>query len=185
MLGAYLHTNGDFMCLAENCDSKPIAKGFCDKHYRKFRKYGDPNFEVREMHGMKKTKPYRTWRHIKDRCFNENDIAYKHYGGRGITMCNEWVNSFTAFYNHVGDAPTSKHQLDRINNDGNYEPNNVRWVLPAVNSRNKRSTKLTVSDVLDIRESHDTVENIAKKFNVSESHVYRIRNNSTWLLIDE
>jgi len=80
----------------------------------------------RYRHGMAHTSEYGIWCNILQRCNNPNDKAFKDYGGRGITICDEWKNDFMAFYNHVGKRPSPKHSIDRINNDGNYEPNNVR-----------------------------------------------------------
>lgn len=84
---------------------------------------------------------YIVWSGIKQRCFNQNSVNHKNYGGRGITMHPEWVHDFHRFLEHVGPrpGPGSKWQLDRINNDGNYEPGNVRWATVSENSRNKRT----------------------------------------------
>lgn len=80
-------------------------------------------------HGMGNKSPeYNTWVHIKDRCLNPKNNAFPWYGGRGIGVYPEWVNDFKAFFDYVGKRPSPKHSLDRYpNNDGNYEPNNVRW----------------------------------------------------------
>lgn len=79
--------------------------------------------------GSKKcSKVYGAWLHIKSRCFNPNIPYFWRYGGRGITMCDEWRNSFQAFRDYIGEAPSPKHSIDRYpNRDGNYEPGNVRW----------------------------------------------------------
>jgi len=95
-------------------------------------------------HGMaSNSKPhtlYRTWNQIKDRCFKPNIKAYVNYGGRGITVCPEWISSFDLFYKWCIDNGWQKGlTLDRINNNGNYEPNNCRWVDYKVQSRNKRT----------------------------------------------
>lgn len=89
-------------------------------------------------HGMSGTTIYKKWKNIKGRCFNPNTSNYKWYGGRGITMCDEWKNDFVSFYKDVGDIPFEGAELDRIDNNGNYEPNNVRWVDHKINSNNRR-----------------------------------------------
>ena len=83
---------------------------------------------------------YNVWRGIKKRCFNVNDTAYSKYGARGITMCDEWRNSFETFYNWcINNGWQQGLEIDRENNDGNYEPNNCRFVTRKVNSNNRRS----------------------------------------------
>ena len=85
---------------------------------------------------------------MKDRCYNPKATSYKHYGGRGIKVCDEWKNSFKAFYDwaysngYDENAPRNKCTIDRINNDGNYEPSNCRWVTQKQNCNNTRFNRL-------------------------------------------
>jgi hypothetical protein len=74
------------------------------------------------------TPELKAWQHAKSRCFNPDDPKYPRYGGRGITMCEEWAQNFQAFFDHIGPKPYPSYLLDRINNNGHYEPGNVRWV---------------------------------------------------------
>ena len=90
-----------------------------------------------KTHGSSNTSTYKTWKGIKQRCYNKNSQGYKNYGARGINMCNSWFNSFENFFQDMGQKPKGL-QIDRINNDGNYEPNNCRWVTPKENAANKR-----------------------------------------------
>lgn len=78
---------------------------------------------------------YNVWSEMKNRCFNPNSRIWKHYGGRGITVCERWLK-YANFIEDMGNRPTSKHTLDRINNDGNYELGNCRWATRDVQSRN-------------------------------------------------
>jgi len=96
--------------------------------------------DSRKTHGKRGTDMYRIWTHIKTRCFNKNSPRYHQYGGRGITMCERW-NSFELFALDIGDRPSKKHSLDRINNDGNYEPGNIRWATAKEQNRNRRCSK--------------------------------------------
>ena len=76
---------------------------------------------------------------MRGRCYNKNYTGYCNYGGRGITICEEWKYNFAQFLKDVGHKPSKKYSLDRINNDGNYEPNNVRWASSLEQVHNRRS----------------------------------------------
>ena len=95
----------------------------------------------RIKHGMVETKIYGKWSNAIQRCTNKKDKAYKNYGGRGISVCDEWLLDFEQFYNHVSSLEyynKDGYTLDRIDNDGNYEPGNVRWTTRTVQNLNKR-----------------------------------------------
>ncbi|HNB01941.1 MAG TPA: hypothetical protein PLK61_09060 [Nitrosomonas sp.] len=103
---------------------------------------GKINGLKRRIHGQavtsKETKEYKAWQNMKDRCYNVNYKGYKHYGRRGIRVCDKWLNNFETFFNDVGKAPSSNYSLDRINNDGNYEPGNVKWSTSFEQNQNRR-----------------------------------------------
>ena len=81
---------------------------------------------------------YDIWKAMKQRCANPNNISYKHYGARGIKVCRRWERSFLAFIKDVGRRPSPNHSIDRIDNDGDYKPGNVRWATESQQQRNKR-----------------------------------------------
>lgn len=83
---------------------------------------------------------YRAWCAIKRRCYNTRDEQYKNYGARGIKMYKDWVSSFETFYKEIGEKPGPEYSIDRINNDGNYEPGNCRWAIKKEQCANRRNT---------------------------------------------
>jgi len=104
-----------------------------------------------KKHGMFGTKEYSSYHRMKDRCFDKKNKDYKNYGARGITICDRWLNSFENFYADMGNKPTPKHSIDRIDNDGNYEPSNCRWASNIQQARNKRNNrKITINGVTKI-----------------------------------
>lgn len=99
-------------------------------------------------HGMEGTKPYKLWGCIKARCYNPNNPSYRNYGARGISMCEEWRNDFKMFYDWViANGYGDGLQIDRIDKNGNYEPNNCRFITCKENQRNRRDNILiTIGD---------------------------------------
>jgi len=93
---------------------------------------------LRTTHGRRKDPLYRVWSWIKDRCLNPRNGAYANYGGRGIRICEAWRSDFVAFAAAVGQRPSPAHSIDRINNDGHYEPGNVRWATRSIQNANTR-----------------------------------------------
>lgn len=89
-------------------------------------------------HGMGRTALYHAWVAMRSRCNNPKDAAFANYGGRGIKVCERW-NEFPNFLADMGNRPKG-YQIDRIDNDGDYEPGNCRWVSPKANLNNKRSS---------------------------------------------
>lgn len=95
-----------------------------------------------KKHGMAGSRIYITWQNMKDRCFNDKNIGFKNYGGRGITVCPEWKSSFEAFYKWaLSSGYSDSLTIDRIDVNGNYEPGNCRWVSFEEQMNNKRNSR--------------------------------------------
>lgn len=88
------------------------------------------------------TPEYRAWQHMIQRCYSRSYRFFHRYGGRGIRVCDRWRNSFEAFFADVGSRPGKNFEIDRIDNDGDYEPGNVRWVTKVRNCRNRSTNRL-------------------------------------------
>ena len=97
-------------------------------------------------HGMSRSREYRSWTAMKQRCCNPGASYYSDYGGRGIRVCDEWLDDFAAFYAYVGPCPEPGYSIHRIDNDGNYEPGNVGWASPLEQGRNSRKNRILEYD---------------------------------------
>ena len=136
-----------WVCECECGESRKVR----EDHLRKaaIRSCGCLNQEKRgasqRVHGesWKKSVEYQTWCGIRNRCRNKNDEAYARYGGRGIRVCDRWLGptGYAAFLKDMGRRPASCSSIDRIDNDGDYSPENCRWATDKIQNRNTRVTK--------------------------------------------
>jgi hypothetical protein len=101
---------------------------------------------LNKTHGLSKSSEYRSWYAMKARCSNSNYKNYKYWGGRGIKVCDRWFNSFENFIQDMGKKPANT-SLDRIDNNGNYEPNNCRWSTKTQQQNNRRNNKTIFNSI--------------------------------------
>jgi hypothetical protein len=150
-MGKERHTK----CSIEGCEGKGIlsikgtevfSKGYCSMHYLRHIRHGDVNKIGRKVGEDRDKNPtYRSFNGIKGRCYNVNNQSYPSYGGRGIKVCDRWlgVHGFTNFNEDMGERPEG-YSLDRINNDGDYEPSNCRWATAHTQAGNTRRSNKNV-----------------------------------------
>lgn len=146
-------------------------------------------FGVREKHGLTPANQpppriYRVWQDMRGRCYDRNDRRWKDYGGRGITVCERWQLSVAAFVADMGPHPGPGYSLDRINNDGDYEPGNCRWANRFEQARNTRRTRLNALTVRAIRllRQHEgfTYEALAEMLHLKKMTVAQIATGRNW-----
>ena len=131
------HKHRTFECMCD-CGTK-VTVGLNSLRRGTSQSCGCLRSEKVKRHGMHRTPEYGAWTHMIDRCRNPKSKSWRNYGGRGISVCESWVRSFASFFSYVGTRPSNLHSLDRFpNNDGNYEPGNVRWATISEQRANKR-----------------------------------------------
>ena len=140
----------------------------------------------RYKHGGKGTKLYQVWKDMKQRCLNSKNRAYKYYGGKGITICPEWANDYITFRDWaIQNGYSEELEIDRINFDDNYEPNNCRFITSMENLRNTSHCKITnIQTANEIRVLYATGDYTQKKLALKYGVNYRtigfIINNKLW-----
>jgi hypothetical protein len=124
----------------------------------------------RSHHGLSDLREYQAWTDMRSRCKNPKHKCFKDYGARGIDVCSEW-NQFPIFYAQMGPRPSSKHSLERIDNNKGYGPDNCRWAIPSDQSRNRRSNKW-----IDYNGMRYTQSDLADKLGIPRRTLaYRVR----------
>lgn len=118
----------------------------------------------------RKTHPnYVIWMRMRSRCLSPADKIYKYYGGRGIRVCQRWLDSFQAFVEDVGVRPSKNHSIDRIDNDGHYEPGNVRWA-----TRIEQTNNMSTNRLVEYRGETTTLSMLARKYRVNYKQLHHL-----------
>ena len=157
------------------CLQKETASAYCRSSPIRKRRESDPASKIH--HPL-----YATWQGMIRRCYLPSEPSYKRYGARGIAVCDRWRNDFWAFANDMGARPEG-HSIDRIDNDGNYEPSNCRWATPVEQTRNRRCNVLDESDVSFIRTLLSfgmTPTSIGNEYGLGASRISHIKHNHSW-----
>ena len=129
-------------CQGKDCLRDATRRGLCGKHYARWWRHGDAEFKVHCQPPRRATPEYIAWLDMKQRCANPKNASYPNYGGRGIRVCARWMHSFDNFLVDIGSRPPG-HSLDRIDNDGDYEPGNCKWSTKQEQNRNRRPRSRT------------------------------------------
>lgn len=160
------------MCIIENCENPDIkAKGLCRSHYHRLTRHGDPLGGGRtRVKGRRQNRHslHPCWRKMIERCYSATCRDYPNYGGRGIQVCKRWREDFWAFVADMGPKPTSKHTIERDDNDGNYESSNCRWATKKEQACNKRSNHLLIVNGIP-----QLISALAEKYNIDRLTIRR------------
>lgn len=123
----------------------------------------NPNYK----HGLRDTRLFSIWCNMKNRCYNPNSTFFQHYGGRGITVCDEWQHDFLAFYDWaMSNGYSDDLSIDRIDVNGNYEPSNCRWATSKEQGVNRRNNKTFV-----VNGKEKPLVALCKEYNINYSTV--------------
>ena len=160
----YTGKNSKYIC---QCDCGRVFSvfGFSLKNGKTI-SCGCYNKEIITKHGKYNTSEYNVYRSMIQRCYNVNHLRYKNYGGRGINICDTWLNNFDNFLLDMGKKPSKNHSIDRIDVNGNYELKNCRWATDYEQRVNKQNTVLYEINGIRLH-----LCGWAKKLNINKSNL--------------
>lgn len=157
---------GEFQCDCGVIATKPVGRvisGYAPHHCG-----CQTRHDGHAKHGMRYTPEYSSWQSMKGRCLDSGNKDYPRWGGSGVTVFDEWIASFDAFYRHIGPRPAG-FSLDRIDNTKGYEPGNVRWASPQQQASNRRNSYRWVVHGREFESASDA----ARYYGVSDMTIHR------------
>lgn len=165
-------------CKVENCTNRAVAKGLCDKHRKRQERHGHLEQTRSSDWGQRTSHPlYKMWHGMIRRCHDPKSKSFVDYGSRGIVVCDQWRNDFWSFLHDMGPRPSTAHTVGRINNDGNYSPQNCEWQTPTQQARNRRTSVLTEDLAREIKRRAamgERAADIAKAMGIQYDHVRNV-----------
>lgn len=173
------------LCCIDGCGRPIRSVGFCSLHYNRFNLYGHPlagEIEDCPKPRLPLKKEKQAWHSMKKRCYDLSNRNYPCYGGRGIRVCDRWLESFDNFLKDLGPAPDG-YSLERIDVNGHYEPLNCKWATIREQNRNRTDTVLTEEKVKDAHRRLAQGENLAdlaREFGVSYNTLYQAKRGKSW-----
>lgn len=162
----YIGRNSKYICQCD-CGNRISCFGFSLKNGNT-NSCGCYNKEIITKHGMYGKPEYSAYTQMKQRCYNIKHKRYKNYGERGINVCDRWIESFKNFIEDMGKRPSKNHSLDRIDINGNYEPNNCRWATDYEQRANKQNTVMYEINGVKLHSS-----GWAKKLKIDKGNFYK------------
>lgn len=158
-----------------DCGKETIVRGQCLTR-KTTKSCGCYRKKLHAIHGKYLSVEYTAWHNMKQRCYNKKHPEYPNYGGRGVSICSRWLNSFKNFFADMGLRPSSEHSLDRFpNTNGNYKPDNCRWATDEMQNRNTRRNRWIEKDGIKM-----VLTDWAKLFGVRSTHLGRSLKTKTF-----